>query len=82
MKFKEPSNPAANSEEDRREFLRSRGRFAVSTPPLVTMLLSTSLTSNAIAKSGAGGGRVRDRNQAAPWQEGTKPRRVRDGHKL
>lgn len=54
MKFKEPSNPAANSEEDRREFLRSCGRFAVSTPPLVTMLLSTSLTSNAIAKSGSG----------------------------
>ncbi|MFC0807679.1 hypothetical protein ACFHWW_19790 [Ensifer sp. P24N7] len=82
MNFKEPSNPAATSEGDRREFLKSCGRFAVSTPPLVTMLLSTSLTSNAIAKSGAGGGRIRDRNRAAPREDGMKPRRVRDGHKL
>ncbi|MEY9164808.1 hypothetical protein ABIE78_002927 [Sinorhizobium fredii] len=43
-------------EEDRREFLKKCGRFAVVTPPAVTMLLSTSLTSNAIAASGGGGG--------------------------
>lgn len=38
--------------EDRRKFLISAGRFAVVTPPAMTLLLSTSLTSDAIAKSG------------------------------
>ena len=38
--------------EDRRTFLKTCGRFAVVTPPAMTMLLSTSLTSDAIAKSG------------------------------
>lgn len=41
-------------EDDRREFLKTCGKFAVVTPPAITMLLSTSLTSNAIARSGAG----------------------------
>ncbi len=44
------------SEQDRREFLKGCGCFAAFTPPAVTMLLSTSLTSNAIASSGSGGG--------------------------
>jgi hypothetical protein len=39
------------SEDDRRSFLKSCGRLAVTVPPVVTMLLSTSLTSPAIAKS-------------------------------
>lgn len=41
--------------EDRREFLKSCGRFAAVTPPAITMLLSTSLTSTAIASSGGKG---------------------------
>jgi hypothetical protein len=41
--------------EDRREFLKTCGRFAAVTPPALTMLLSTSLTSTAIANSGGGG---------------------------
>ncbi|MBR0830150.1 hypothetical protein JQ596_31940 [Bradyrhizobium manausense] len=40
--------------EDRREFLKSCGKFAAVTPPAVTLLLSTSLTSSAIATSGLG----------------------------
>ncbi|KAA0069937.1 hypothetical protein CIW50_28300 [Tardiphaga sp. P9-11] len=51
------SNPVERetaSIEDRRKFLAACGRFAVVTPPAVTMLLSTSLTSTAIAKSGSG----------------------------
>ena len=52
--------PAANSEPevdaDRRKFLTTCGRFAVVTPPAVTLLLSTSLNSDAIARSGGGGG--------------------------
>ncbi|KRR24655.1 hypothetical protein [Bradyrhizobium retamae] len=42
--------------EDRRKFLISAGRFAAVTPPVITLPLSTSLTSDAIAHSGAGGG--------------------------
>jgi hypothetical protein len=38
--------------DDRREFLKSCGKFAAVTPPAVTLLLSTSLTSAAIASSG------------------------------
>lgn len=41
--------------EDRRKFLISAGRFAAVTPPALTLLLSTSLTSDAIASSGAKG---------------------------
>jgi hypothetical protein len=42
----------SESEEDRRKFLASCGRFAAVTPPVISLLLSTSLTSNAIARSG------------------------------
>lgn len=38
--------------DDRREFLKSCGKFAAVTPPVMTLLLSTSLTSTAIAGSG------------------------------
>jgi hypothetical protein len=41
--------------EDRRKFLISCGRFAAVTPPAMTLLLSTSLTSTAIARSGSHG---------------------------
>src|SRR4051794_5411871 len=40
-----------DSEADRRKFLAACGKFAVVTPPAITMLLSTSLTSDAIAAS-------------------------------
>jgi hypothetical protein len=42
----------SSSEDDRREFLKKCGKFAAVTPPAVTLLLSTSLTFRAIAKSG------------------------------
>ena len=38
----------------RRDFLATCGRFAAVTPPAVVALLSTSLDSGAIAKSGGG----------------------------
>lgn len=53
-------NETLSSSNDRREFLKKCGRFAAVTPPAITMLLSTSLTSNAIAKSGVG--RVKGNN--------------------
>jgi len=40
-------------QDDRRQFLKTCGKFAAVTPPTITLLLSTSLTSDAIAKSGA-----------------------------
>jgi hypothetical protein len=46
--------PRAEAEliEERRRFLASCGKFAVVTPPAITLLLSTSLNSPAIAQSG------------------------------
>ncbi|CAM5320591.1 hypothetical protein AFEL58S_00768 [Afipia felis] len=41
-------------DEDRRKFLAACGKFAVVTPPALTILLSTSLNSKAVAKSGGG----------------------------
>lgn len=52
----EVTNGPDEADKDRRKFLASCGRFAVVTPPAITMLLSTSLTSDAIARSGNGGG--------------------------
>ena len=49
------SEPASGT--DRRKFLAACGKFAVVTPPAMTVLLSTSLTSTAIAKSGGGSGK-------------------------
>ena len=46
----EPDNDT-RTEDDRREFLKKCGRFAVITPPAVTFLLSTSMSSKAIAAS-------------------------------
>ena len=45
-------------ESDRRSFLTACGKYSLLVPPTMTMLLSTTLTSPAIAKSGgsAGGG--------------------------
>jgi hypothetical protein len=56
MATREP-NPANRRTEsdDRRDFLARCGRFAVVTPPTMAFLLSTSLKSDAIARSGARG---------------------------
>ena len=51
---KKPTS-AASAEADRRAFLTTCGKFAAVTPPAMTLLLSTSLTSPAIAYSGANG---------------------------
>ncbi|WP_414645389.1 hypothetical protein [Bradyrhizobium sp. 1(2017)] len=56
----------SNPDDDRREFLKSCGKFAAVTPPTLAVLLSTSLTSDAIAHSG--GGAVRRGNNG--WGNG------------
>lgn len=40
--------------EDRRAFLSAAGKFALVVPPAMTFLLSTSMSSNAIAQSATG----------------------------
>jgi hypothetical protein len=47
-----PMSQFDSDRDDRREFLRICGKFAAVTPPVMTLLLSTSLTSTAIASSG------------------------------
>jgi hypothetical protein len=53
-------SPATEADEDRRKFLATCGKFAVVTPPAMTLLLSTSLHSSAIAGSSGWGGRKTD----------------------
>ena len=54
------ANPENDAEvaaaADRRKFLASCGKFAVITPPAITLLLSTTLTSTAVMASGGGPG--------------------------
>lgn len=55
-----PENQAGSQAQteldaDRRKFLASCGKFAAVTPPALTILLSTSLNSDAIARSAGGG---------------------------
>lgn len=50
----EPLENLSQGEDDRRAFLRSCGRFALTVPPAMTVLLSTSLSSPAIAQSTGG----------------------------
>lgn len=66
--------PPADGAADRREFLAKCGRFAIVTPPAVTLLLSTSLTSDAIAKSGGGKGHDKD----PPGHDKNPPGRSKD----
>ena len=41
-------------QSDRRAFLKGCGKYSLTVPPVMTVLLSTSLSSPAIAKSGGG----------------------------
>lgn len=45
-------NDRSEANEDRRKFLAICGKFAAVTPPAITLLLSTSLNSPAVANSG------------------------------
>jgi len=49
--------PDVSEDQARRDFLRKAGRFAAVTPPAITLLLGTSLNSQAIAASSGSGGR-------------------------
>jgi hypothetical protein len=67
---KTSENETPPHDDDRRKFLAACGRFAVITPPALTMLLSTSLTSKAITRSGGGGdGPGTEREKLIDWIE-------------
>ncbi len=53
---KDEHNYLDQGAEDRRKFLASCGKFAVVTPPAITLLLSTSLNSTAVAQSAGNNG--------------------------
>ncbi len=57
-----PYNNPDKADADRRKFLASCGRFAVVTPPAITLLLSTSLNSTAIAHSNGNNGNGKEKN--------------------
>jgi hypothetical protein len=62
---KPPIDAGTPVDDDRRKFLAACGKFAIVTPPALTVLLSTSLNSKAIAQSSGGsqdggGGRRHD----------------------
>ena len=47
----------SKTESDRRAFLATCGKYAITVPPAMTVLLSTTLSSPAVAKSGGGNGK-------------------------
>lgn len=55
-------NSTDKADADRRKFLATCGRFAVVTPPAITLLLSTSLNSTAVAGSNGNGGKKNGNN--------------------
>ena len=65
------------SAADRRRFLATAGKFAVVVPPTMTVLLSTSMTSPAIAASGAQHGNNGVGNGVDPQPPGNPP--INDG---
>lgn len=76
------SRPEDDAEKDRRKFLAACAKFAL-TPPAITMLLSTSLNSSAIARSGGHRGSMR---RSGGWggrksNGGQRGRRIWGGRK-
>ena len=63
--------------EDRRAFLASAGKFALVAPPAVTFLLSTTMSTSAIAQSATNGscnrGLGNDSEECDPGNSGGKP---------
>jgi len=62
--------PDVLGEDDRRQFLLKAGRFAAVVPPAMTLLLSTTMSSEAIAASGAVAATPRGPNAGVPNTQG------------
>jgi hypothetical protein len=81
---REPAQRSAMPhDDDRRKFLATCGQFAAVTPPALTLLLSTSLNSEAIASSGGRRDGDRDRGDRdhghRDWERGHRDHDDRDG---
>lgn len=63
-------NRSQSADQDRRNFIQTAGKLAVIVPPAMTVLLSTSMSSPAIALSG---GRLRGNNGLGNGQDGPPP---------
>jgi hypothetical protein len=67
--------PIASEDQARRDFLKKAGRFAVVTPPAITLLLGTSPNSRAVAGSTGSGvkavrvRRFEPRSQRPAWSK-------------
>ena len=70
-----PNSTPDRPDEDRRDFVNKLGRFAAVTPAAMTLLLSTSMNSNAIAASVRGNNGVG--NGFDPQPPGNPP--INDG---
>jgi hypothetical protein len=55
MNSAEPETELSTAQKDRRAFLATAGKLAVGVPPTLIVLLSTSMSSPAIAQSNGGG---------------------------
>src|SRR4051794_2237232 len=71
------SRPEGKADEDRRKFLAACVKFALATPPAITVLLSTSLHSSAVARSGRRGDPMRRSGgwggrKSGAWRRGRK----------
>ena len=69
--------PKLSPQADRRAFLITAGRFAAVVPPAMTVLLSTTMSSPAIAQSAVGNGNNGVGNGLDPQPPGNPP--VNDG---
>ncbi|WP_247531579.1 hypothetical protein, partial [Bradyrhizobium sp. 162] len=70
---------SGNEDDDRRAFLKTCGRFAAVTPPVMTLLLSTSLTSTAIARSGGQNGATHGDDKGQSFLDNDRPSSAASG---
>jgi hypothetical protein len=68
-----------DEDDDRRAFLKTCGRFAAVTPPVMTLLLSTSLTSTAIARSGGQNGVTHGDDRGPSFFDNDRPSSAASG---
>jgi len=66
-----PKTSSTEGGADRRQFVTAAGKFALVVPPAMTVLLSTSMSSPAIAQSGGPG--PRGNNGVGNGQDGQPP---------
>jgi hypothetical protein len=77
MDLNESPPPHRDLDSDRRDFLTKAGKLAIVVPPAMTVLLSTSMSSSAIAQSGITKGNNGVGNGIDPPPPGNPP--VNDG---